>query len=183
MEQRKKVLVLDTSALILGFDSFSVTDEQLTIPLVLDELLPQSNAYIRLKMAIEYGRVKLCSPPSDFIKKVEIASKRTGDLCSLSKVDRQILALSLLLRKRGFYTTIVTDDYSIQNVADYFDLHYVTLATFGIRYRFNWILYCPACYKKYFDKASSEQCIVCGTKLKRKVIRKTRAQGKERSQK
>ena len=92
----------------------------------------------------------------------------------LSEADMQVLALALELKSRGSTPLIVTDDYSIQNVANKIDVDFTALLTFGIKFRFKWILYCPACYRKYPQDYKFKVCEVCGTELKRKPKKKTR---------
>ena len=105
--------------------------------------------------------------------RVREASKKVGDILSLSEADKQVLALALELKSAGYTPLIVTDDYSIQNVANQIDVEFAPLMTFGIRFRLHWILYCPACHKKYPSDYRLKVCEVCGTVLKRKPLRKT----------
>ncbi|MDH5754641.1 MAG: ribonuclease VapC, partial [Candidatus Bathyarchaeota archaeon] len=84
----------------------------------------------------------------------------------------QVLALALELKTHGYSPLIATDDYSIQNVANQMDIEFASLATFGIRFRLQWIRYCPACHKRYPADYKSRRCEVCGTELKRKPLRK-----------
>ena len=85
----------------------------------------------------------------------------------------QILALALELKSADLDPLIVTDDYSIQNVANQIGVNFTSLVTYGIRFRFDWILYCPACHRKYSSDYKFKSCEVCGTELKRKPLRKT----------
>ena len=48
-----KILVLDTSAFLVGFDPLLFKEQQVTAPMVKDELKSCSLAYVRLKIAIE----------------------------------------------------------------------------------------------------------------------------------
>jgi UPF0271 protein len=80
----------------------------------------------------------------------------------------QILALALELKAAGYNPQIVTDDYSIQNVATQMGIEFAALATFGIRRLLEWVRYCPACHREYPADYGSTKCTVCGTKLKRK---------------
>ncbi|MCK4440061.1 ribonuclease VapC, partial [Candidatus Bathyarchaeota archaeon] len=86
--------------------------------------------------------------------------------------DLQVLTLALQLKTQGYSPSIVTDDYSIQNVANQMGIEFASLATFGIRFRLHWIRYCPACHKRYPANHKSKRCEVCGTELKRKPSRK-----------
>lgn len=169
----KRTLVLDTSAFIAGFDPFAVRDSVITVPAVKQELASNSMIYTRFKTAIESGKLKVRSPAENFLDEVDKSSKAVGDMRFLSDVDKQVLALASELKHRGENPLVVTDDYSIQNVASQMGLEFAALMTFGIRQRFNWLIYCPACHRKYSTDSKLKTCETCGTELKRKPLRKT----------
>lgn len=169
---KKKAIILDASAFVAGFDPLSISEKQYTVPLVKDELSNNFMSWIRFKAAVENGLLKVEKPNKIFIKKVEKSAMFLGDFSFLSNADVQVLALALQLKTQGYETSIATDDYSIQNVANQLGVKFVSLATFGIRFRLKWVRYCPACHKKYSANYKSEGCEVCGTKLKRKKLRK-----------
>jgi UPF0271 protein len=169
---RKKALVLDTSAFITGFDPFSVSEEQFSVPTVKEELIFQSMPGMRFQAAVESGKLKLVMPSAKFLNSVREASKTVGDMLYLSDADFEVLALALELKHKGYSPTVVTDDYSIQNVANQIGVKFAPLATFGIRYRLEWTLYCPACHKRYPSDYKLKTCGICGTELKRKPSRK-----------
>jgi len=140
---------------------------------VANELVTKSLPWTRFKTAVESGKLKLKTPRAQFLNKVKESSKTVGDVLYLSEVDLQVLALALEQKGAGYNPLIVTDDYSIQNVANQIGVNFVSLATFGIRYRLQWILYCPACHRKYPSDYKPRSCQICGTKLKRKPLKKT----------
>ena len=164
---------MDTSAFIAGFDPFSITEKQYSVPAVRKELASNSMPWMRFKTAVENRRLMVRTPRSSFLQEVKEASRRVGDVRYLSEADLQVLALALELKSMGLNPFIVTDDYSIQNVANETGVNFTSLMTYGIRFRFNWILYCPACHRKYSSDYKFKSCEVCGTKLKRKPLRKT----------
>jgi len=170
----KRAIILDTSAFISGFDPFSVEDEQYSVPMVSMELSKGSLPGLRFDTAAKQGRLKVLEPDPVFVEKAKEASRKAGDVRYLSEADLQILALAVQLKEFGFETSIVTDDYSIQNVAERMGLGFTPLATFGIRFYYKWLLYCPACHKKYPPDHKFKQCDICGTALKRKPMSKTR---------
>ena len=178
MTTEERVLVLDASALIAGFDPLSVAEEQYSVPEVGRELVSDSLPWVRFNAAVDGGRLKVVVPASRSLGRVREASKRVGDVRFLSDADLRVLALALELKDAGYNPYIVTDDYSIQNVADQLAIEFAPLMTFGIRFRLEWVLYCPACHRKYPADYSFKSCEVCGTKLKRKPLKKT-AVGKE----
>ncbi len=167
-----RILVLDASAFIAGFDPLSVAQEQYSVPKVREELASNSLPWIRFTTAVESGRLNIEAPSSRALKKVKEASKRVGDVLFLSDADLQVLALALELKEEGYKSQIVTDDYSIQNVADQLGIEFASLMTFGIRFRLEWVLYCPACHRKYPSDYGFKSCEVCGTELKRKPLKK-----------
>ncbi|TRO52902.1 hypothetical protein E2P63_02900 [Candidatus Bathyarchaeota archaeon] len=171
---KEKAIVLDTSAFIAGFDPLTVTEKQYTVAGVKNELNTGSMPWMRFNAAIENGKVTIVTPQNKFFQNVLEASKKVGDIRYLSEPDLQVLALALELKNSGLNPLIVTDDYSIQNVANKIDVSFTSLITFGIKFRFNWILYCSACYRKYPQNYKSKICEVCGTELKRKPKKKFR---------
>lgn len=169
---RLKAIVLDTSAFIAGFDPAAVDDDLYSVPTVRQELAEGSLPRLRFEAA-EGARLRVREPSSHHLDMVKESSKEIGDMLFLSEADLQILALALELKASGHAPTIVTDDYSIQNVAKKIGVDFTPLATYGIRYYLHWLLYCPACRKKYPSDYRSGTCEVCGTRLKRKPLKKT----------
>jgi len=144
------------------------------VPEVKKELIAGSMPWMRFNAAVENRKLTVRSPKSSVFQDIQEASRKVGDMRYLSEADFQVLALALELKGRGLSPVIVTDDYSIQNVANKIDVEFTSLMTFGIKFRFKWILYCPACYRKYPSDYKFKVCEVCGTELKRKPKKKTR---------
>jgi UPF0271 protein len=168
----KRAIILDTSALLSGFDPLSIGEEQYTVPTVRRELRENGITWIRFKTAVENGRLKLVEPNQMFMDKVKDAAMKVGDQFFLSEVDQQILSLALQLKNQGYIPSLITDDYSIQNVADQLGVEFFSLATFGIRLRLKWTRYCPSCHKEYVPNHTSTTCDICGSQLRRKPKRK-----------
>ena len=166
-----RVIVLDTSAFLAGFDPFSLGDEQVTVPKVEEEILRNSMIKMRFQTAVESGKVKVKAPTEEFTKEAKASASKVGDSFKLSEADMQLLALALELKAQGYTPQIVTDDYSIQNVATQLDMEFLALATFGIKRLLEWIRYCPACHRQYPADCKFKECQVCGTELKRKPKR------------
>lgn len=166
-------MVLDTSAFIAGFDPLSIADSVYSVKAVETELASGSLPWIRFKTAVENDKLKVRAPNPEFLDRVKESSGDVGDVFFLSDVDIQVLALALELKSAGNRPLIVTDDYSIQNVANQLSLEFAPLMTFGIRFKLHWIRYCPACRRKYPPDYKHRKCENCGTELKRKPLRKT----------
>ena len=169
--QRGKVFVLDTSAFLAGFDPFSLSEEQVTVPKVEEEIKRNSIISTRFRTAIENGKLKVKAPRPEFLNSASVSATKLGDSYLLSEADTQLLALAIELKAEGCTPQIVTDDYSIQNVATQMGIEFLALATFGIKRILEWRRYCPACHRVYPADFSSNECLVCGTRLKRKPRR------------
>jgi len=157
---------------VAGFDPLSISEEQITVPMVKEEIKESSIAWVRFKTAIQSGKLNVRAPRKIFMDKVKTSATLVGDTFFLSEADLQVLALALELKTQNYSPVIATDDYSIQNVANQMSIEFASLATFGIRFRLQWIRYCPACHKRYPADYKSRRCEVCGTELKRKPSRR-----------
>ena len=144
-----------------------------------DEIKNNSISRVRFNIAVESGKVKIKTPQEEYSNKIRVSASKIGDSYLLSETDIQLLALALELKMQGEQPEIVTDDYSIQNVAKQNSIKFYALATFGIRRILEWIRYCPACHREYPINSSFNTCQVCGTELKRKPKRTPRKTAKE----
>jgi len=174
LKTTKKAVVLDTSALVAGFDPFSISEEQYTVPSVIEEVSRNSVFSLRFEMAIDSGKVTVKAPTVEFLEKAKASASAVGDAFFLSETDIQVLALALELKTNGYRPLVATDDYSIQNVANQMKIEFASLVTFGIRRRLQWVRYCPACHRKYREEYKGTRCKICGTPIKRKPVKENR---------
>jgi UPF0271 protein len=147
-------VVLDTSAL------FS-----------LEQVLPGWEAYITQGVLDElekYGDrradhllsvLKVSQATSRTVGTVLKAAKGTGDSARLSPVDVEVLALALELK-----ASVVTDDYSIQNLAAVLGVEYIPVGLKGITRVIRWNYLCTGCGKVF--KEEHPDCPICGSPLR-----------------
>ena len=166
-----KVLVLDTSAFIMGFNP-TKTGEAYTVPSVEDELSKGTVTQLRFHVNKEKGKVILRYPTPRSLESVEAASTKAGEKGRVSQADREVVALAMDLKQDGEDPVIVSDDYAVQNMAEHLHLSYRSLANFGITHKFSWVMYCPACHRRWVGQ--DKTCRVCGTELKRKVLSRSK---------
>lgn len=144
----------------------------MTAPQVEQELRTNTMNFLRFRTAVESKRLKIKLPPDTFLEAAEKSAASVGDSFLLSETDMNILALALEIKASGNTPKIISDDYSIQNVATQLGIEFASLATFGIRRLLKWVRYCPACHKEYSVNYRSDECDICGTTLKRKPMKK-----------
>ncbi|MFQ6052951.1 MAG: NOB1 family endonuclease [Candidatus Bathyarchaeia archaeon] len=173
----ERAILLDTSAFVMGYEVSDVDADHYTVPSVRDELPDGRLTRLRFDAALRRGTLKVLTPDPRYAAKVEEIASELGEAGALSRADKELLALGLQLEAEGKTSIIVSDDYSIQNVADRLGLGYTGLATPGIRRRFEWTIYCPGCRRTFTENQPGQVCPVCGTLLKRRPSRKGPARG------
>ena len=145
--------VLDSSAL------FSMQDLPngvlYTVPGVISELKKYKDP--RLKYWDEFIEVK--EPSQEFIDTIEKASASSGDDLRLSPVDKSVLALAIETE-----STVLTDDYSILNLAKILKISFRGVGMKEIDEVINWTYKCTGCRKEW-DK-NYPDCPICGSPLK-----------------
>lgn len=168
-EKKKKVkeeraILLDSSAILSG-KSFS--GELFTSPSIMEEFSPGGRSWRSVQFLKSAG-MRILSPSHYYLKKIREAAKRTGDDGRLSKADEEILALALELNADR-ESLLLTDDYSIQNVAKEVGIPYSSIIQEGIKEKFRWRYRCEGCGRffegnKYKEK---RKCPICGSELKK----------------
>ena len=151
-----KGYVLDTSVLYYGKD-LPQGFECVITPGVVRELDKEGmSARLELLMAT---RVRVSSPSERSLRKVNEESEKTGDSRRLSEADKELLALALDL---GY--ELITDDYSIQNLARAMGIPARGFDQKGIAEVFVWQAKCKGCGKLF--PADVRVCDVCGTETR-----------------
>ncbi|WP_228546789.1 NOB1 family endonuclease [Hyperthermus butylicus] len=160
------VYVLDTTAFIARWPLYAPRGRMYTTSLVLGEVRDPSSRE-GLELALSLGRVEVRDPSPGSIRRVEKLAARHGLHVSLSRTDLSVLALALELAGEGRRVVVVTDDYSVQNLAALLGLEYRSLRTRGISRVEDYEAVCPAC--GYRSRRPGERvCPVCGTPLSRR---------------
>ncbi len=157
------ILVLDAGAFFAGFEPLALQRRAYTVPEVLEELRSQS---LKVKIALEQHLLEVRSPAERYLKHVQRAAAKTGDIAKLSRTDMAVLALALELASEGQEVAIVTDDYAVQNVASALKLRFSPVAEMGIVRSFRWYKRCTGCGRRYSAAHPRDSCEVCGSPLR-----------------
>jgi UPF0271 protein len=171
-DAKDKIYVLDSSALIGGYNPNLIKAHHFIPPDIFEEVTDENSRTI-LNLAVSNETLKVRTPTPASIKRVKNAVKNTGDSSALSSIDIQVLALALDLKNENQNPTIVTDDYSLQNAAEALGIPFKTMIKEGIKQLFIWIKYCTSCKKQYPNTYPEKTCEICGGNIKRRVLRKT----------
>ena len=157
-----KGYVLDTSVLYYGKDL--PTGFELVITPGVARELGREGMSQRLELLMA-TRVRVSSPSERSLRRVKEGSEMTGDSRRLSDTDKELLALALDL---GY--ELMTDDYSIQNVARSMGIPVRGMDQKGIAEIFEWQAKCKGCGKLF--PADVRVCDVCGSDTRTRRKRK-----------
>jgi UPF0271 protein len=152
--------ILDASAFYAGIP-FASSEKSFTTPDVFDEIKHIKKNHQAIEVLLETKRLEIRTPEKEYVDKVLLKAKDTGDFQNLSKGDISVIALSLQIK-----ADIVTDDFAVGNLAKHLNLNVVPVMTKGISRLVNWVYFCSGC-QKTFSKIS--RCPLCGNKLSRKL--------------
>lgn len=173
---KKQIFIIDTSAILSGKPIDISQGMLLTTTGMSDEISPGGRDYRNFQMLKEKG-LQLHSPTNTSIQRVKKNAKETGDDQRLSQTDIEILALALDLNAdTNLDVTILTDDYSIQNVAMALNVKFKGFSQKEITQRFQWISHCPGCKRGFQEPI--DICPVCGTKTKLIIHKKKKLSSK-----
>lgn len=164
-------LILDATAIIQGYEHPDPEIQLYTVPYVVNEIR-DTVPKLRLDAWINAGKIKIIDPETQHIEKIESETQKMGESRNLSNPDKMVLALALQLKTDEWESMIVSDDYSVQNMASKLGIKYISIAVHGIKRRIEWEIYCPGCRRKYSIPQREGICHVCGTALKRRPVRK-----------
>ncbi len=153
--------VLDSSAFIYGV---KVAGDVYTVPSVIQELKSVS-ADVRLQALLKDG-LKIEPPSEKDVNVVMEKAKSTGDYPKLSPTDIDLLAKALQIGG-----TLITDDYSVQNVAARLGIETRPIRQERIQRVVTWRYRCVGCGRIYKTETEAT-CPVCGSEVRLKPIKK-----------
>jgi len=167
-KRKSMIFIIDTSAILSGKPINLDKDKMITTSSVYNELEPGGRDYQTLQFLMEKG-LSINIPRQDSIDKIKTISNKTGDLDRLSEADMDVLALALDINTAGDKESIIlTDDYSIQNVAHVLNIKFESISQQGITKRFIWNHRCVGCGKTFKEKL--KVCPICGSPTKSIVL-------------
>jgi UPF0271 protein len=151
-----KNIVIDTNCILAGFQ-FDGTKTYFTSPLALDEI-ERGKKREELDDLVERGVLVVKPPSLDSIERINVGAQETGDINRLSRADMELLALA-----NDMEAVIISDDYSIQNLASRLGIEYEKFGKASIRKEIDWTYRCKGC-GRYYEKEQMD-CPVCGSEV------------------
>jgi len=161
------VYVIDTSALLSGKQFDTSKGDIVTADLIADELSEGGRDY-RMFEYLKAKGLTIHTPTKDSLELIKRTAQSHGEEKRLSRADVHLLALSVDVRD-GWEKkpVILTDDYSIQNIAAILDIAFEPLSQKGITKKFKWVRRCQGCGKIISE--SVDACQFCGSPVSYKA--------------
>ena len=154
-----RTYVLDASAFIHGVSVAGIT---YTVPEVTRELT-SSHAALVLQEFLKAG-LKIEEPLKKAVDAVTEKAKSTGDHLRLSQADIDVLAKALEVNG-----IVITDDYSVQNVAARLGIETQQILQPRIKRVMQWRRRCVGCGRLY---ETEKICPVCGSEVRIKPVKR-----------
>lgn len=140
-----------------------------TVPEVAAEVSPGGTAYRRLEQMLAAG-LKVRASTNESLERVRVLAQEAGNWGRLSPADASILALALDLPN----ATLVSDDYTVLDLAKRLNIEVQTIRTQGVAQTKDWLARCVGCTRVYDEAMAGKDCLVCGSTIKLKPQSKRR---------
>jgi len=140
-------------------------ENMVTIPEVIEEIKDEDSKFYLSLLNLRVEDVE-----EKYIERIVEGAKKTGDIHRLSKTDIKLIAKAIeLIEKDGKNNVVLlTDDYSIQNLAMYFGIRFENVVQKTISKAFKWVKVCKGCGRKIED----DVCPVCGSEAILRRVKK-----------
>ncbi len=149
------IYIADSSLFIIGK---RIEGNIITVPSVVDEIRDD-----RSRTILELMNVRIEPVLQSFIREVTTKARANRDSEELSKTDIDLLAKALEYT-RNEETTLISDDYAVQNTAIQLGIKVMPAGQKKIRDVLQWEKFCIGCKRRF---PQGDDCPVCGTPLKK----------------
>ena len=162
---KKGRFLLDTAG-ILEAPNLTASD-CVTVPEVTAEVSPGGAGHRRLEQMLAAG-LEVRASTNASIGRVERTAKDAGNWGRLSAADASILALALDIPDG----TLVSDDYTVLDLAKRLKITTQTIRTSGVTSTKDWMARCTGCGRTYEEDRAGKPCAVCGAEIRLKPLRR-----------
>jgi len=168
MEKKKKdpptIFIIDTSAILSGKPLPVDQQPCWTVEEIADEFSSGGSSWRMFQYLLEKG-LNLHRPSKEAKQQVTEIISTMGETQRLSKADQAVLALAVDAKSNKKEKIIIlTDDYSIQNIASVLNIQFQSLSQKGITKTFKWIRRCRGCGRVL--SSDEKICPICGSTAK-----------------
>ncbi len=163
-KSKHKVFIIDAAGVFSGFPT-QFTGLFITSPKVLDEV-KDAKSKQTLEFLLSSRKLHVCEVKPEFLRRAKEVAKELGELRELSVTDLEVLALFIEFKEYGCEVTVVTDDYSIQNIVKYLGGKFIPIKTKGVTHVITYAYLCTKCGYRG-EPLKGNICPICGSKMKK----------------
>ncbi len=168
--KKKDNIVLDASVIYNGVLTHNIPGIKYIPDCVLDEVSGMLKGEAIIEEALLYKELIVLTPDNKSLLDIKQKASETGDIQELSECDLSVLAIAKKLQMQYTSVIILSDDYDIQNLANYIGIPCKGIHWKGITSLHEYLWQCPGCGAK--SKEKTKNCIECGTEMVRKTQKK-----------
>ena len=152
-KKKEKAFVIDASAIFNGILSHNLHGKKYLPQCVTYEIEGMHRGEALLEEIAVKKDVIVTIPDKTAFTEVNHQANETGDIAELSECDMSVVAVAFELQSKNNLVEIITDDYDIQNLANYMGIPYKGIYWKGITqiHVYSWV------------------CTVCGFKSKKQM--------------
>lgn len=161
-DKNQSIVYLIDSSVLLSGKPFPLDEEECwTVEEIAKEFSPGGASFRNFVYLKEKG-LRIHQPSEQAKKKVALIIEKMGEKNRLSAADQAILALAVDVNDSfQKQAVILTDDYSIQNIASVLHIKIQGISQRGITKTFKWNRRCNGCGRLVSKNEST--CLICGS--------------------
>ncbi len=153
-----EIYVLDAGVFINGMSYLFQDKLSITTPFIEEEIKSSQAKMDFYRFSLQ--DLNIVMPSKESMERAKKILNRTNH--KLSPADLSLLALCIEYKNKNKEVVLVTDDYSLQDVASSYGIKVEGIVKEKTKERYRWKRICPACNREN----SYAICEVCGTKTK-----------------
>lgn len=154
---------------ISGYNNELVRYDYYTTPRVIEEIKHIKHRLDAVNILVRIQNIKVIEPNNEYTVKAKEYARIYGEY-GLSNTDISIIALALMLKEKQYMNNIiiVSDDFSIANIARAIGIGVAFIASKGIKQIIKWVRYCKICKIDYHERL--RVCKICGNGLRKRRV-------------
>jgi UPF0271 protein len=160
---QKRIYCIDSSAILSGKPFYDRLEHMISSPKIEAEFSPGGKDYQVFQYLKEKG-LQIRAPTLQSINRIRTIAHIHGEIDRLSDADKELLALAFEIKEQQEKEPIlVSDDYSMQNVASLLSISFQSVSQQGITKKFKWERRCRGCGRHVEPQMTC--CPICGSSV------------------
>ncbi len=161
------IYILDAAALFASYQSLLPPGARAVTTWDVVNEVRDAESRNSLELSLSAGKLTVVEVDSSLIDEGVRVADGLGEVGKLSRADLSLVALMVKYSRSGCDAVVVTDDYSLQNIAAYLNLRVLGVKRKVIERVVKYVWVCESCG---FKVSSGDCCPVCGGRIVRRPL-------------